>query len=777
MSEIIKKISAKHADYINKINKIDLTDASDEDFSKISEELRKDAFDAFSNNSQLKINHIEEFVVQTFSLVKEATRRKMNIIIHDEQLWAALVLNDCDLAEMATGEGKTLAAVFSACLNALTGKSVHILTFNDYLAKRDAFMMKPIYNMLGFTVGFLCEGQTIEERKVAYQSDITYMTAKECGFDYLREFIAKSKDELIMPEFHYAIIDEADSILIDEARIPLVIAASMVAVHSIDLFEIAKIVEKLNPTDDYETDDNENNIYLTENGIEEVEALLGIDNLYDEENLNIIVCVNHALHAKELVKKDIDYIVRNGAIELVDEFTGRVAKKRHWPHGLHEAVEAKEGILPSKKGQILGQITLQTFIKLYPGISGMTGTAASASEEFYETYNMRVHHIPTHDPMIRDDRHDLIYFKRADKFNAIVEKIRESNLSGRPVLIGTASVEESEELAARLENLDLKCNVLNAKNDEMEASLIAAAGEFRAITVSTNMAGRGIDIKLGGTLEKTRDEVVLAGGLLVIGTNRHESLRIDNQLRGRAGRQGDPGKSQFYISLEDDIFVRYNLKDLVPPKHWINQDSMPITDEYIIKEAHRLQRIVEGQHFDIRTSLSKYTVMLQEQSDYIRKMRLKVLLGNADESVYFKNEVPDRYSELVKEYGRIFVSKIEKEIILRVINQCWTDYLDNMAYIKDSIHILKMSGKDPLFEYNRILFDSFYELKTNIHDQIVYLFETIPVDKDGVDLDEQGFPMPTSTWTYIVSNSAEQLSLFPFLDSLAKIGKQRFFEK
>ncbi len=776
MAEIISKISTEFKDLIKKINQIDLSEVSDEELLNFSVELRKDAKEAYLQDSSIQIHRIEEFVTQSFALVKEAALRKLGLHVFDEQLWAALVLNEGAMVEMATGEGKTLVAVFSAFLNSLTEQGVHILTFNDYLAKRDARIMGPIYDMLGTRVGFLQEGQTFAERKSAYACHVTYMTAKECGFDYLKEFLVETKEDLLLPVFHYAIIDEADSILIDEARIPLVIAATTQTTHTVDLFEIARMVEELNVKEDYEIDEYENNIYLTEDGIGIVERLLGIANLYDESNLDLIVCVNHALHAKELVKRDVDYIVRNNAIELVDEFTGRVAQKRHWPHGLHEAIESKEGLTPSKKGQILGQITLQTFIKLYPRIAGMTGTAASAAAEFDETYNLRVHHIPTHAPMIRIDRPDLIFTHREAKFNAIVNRIKEAHEEGRPVLIGTASVEESEELQSMLMEQQLTCQVLNAKNDEMEAATIAKAGEYDAITVSTNMAGRGIDIKLGGIDEKSRDLVVEVGGLLVIGTNRHESLRIDNQLRGRAGRQGDPGESQFIISIEDELFVKYNFKDLIPSKFFSDPSPDPITEDRVHKEAHRLQRIVEGQHFDIRSALSKYTVMLQEQSQYIRTMRHRILLEDPDESIYFQNEFPDRYDMLGKKYGKPFINKIERQIILRVINQCWADYLDNMSYVKDSIHILKMSGKDPLFEYNRVLFDSFYELKTNIHEQILSLLETIPIDENGIDLDAHGFPKPTSTWTYIVSNTAEQLNLFPFLESLMKISRHRKFE-
>ncbi|MHB1485159.1 MAG: preprotein translocase subunit SecA [Saccharofermentanales bacterium] len=776
MSEIVTKINADFENQIKKINNIDLSDATDQELTDFALDLRKDAKSACLSDPSFKINEIDEFIVQAFALVKEAALRKLGLKAYDEQLWAALVLNKGALVEMATGEGKTLAAVFPAFLNSLTGKGVHVLTFNDYLAKRDAKTMKPVYNLLGTDVDYLYEGQPFKDRKKAYNSDITYMTAKECGFDYLKDFLVDTKDELLLPELNYAIIDEADSILIDEARIPLVIAATTTLSHTVDLTDIENVVRKLIIGSDYMIDEYENNIYLTEDGIESVERLLGIENLYDENNLDTIVCINHALHAKELLKRDVDYIVRNDTIELVDEFTGRIALKRHWPHGLHEAIEVKEGLAPSKKGQILSQITLQDFIRLYKRLAGMTGTATSAAPEFMETYNLAVHRIPTHAPMIRNDKDDLLYTHREAKVKAIIKKIQEAYRIGRPVLIGTVSVEESEELAEMLKILDLPCQILNAKNDEMEAMLIAAAGKPYTLTVSTNMAGRGIDIRLGGIDEKDRNEVVDAGGLLVIGTNRHESLRIDNQLRGRAGRQGDPGESQFFISIEDDLFIKYNFKELLPAKAIPVLSDSPITDDRIIRESLRLQRIVEGQHFDMRSALSKYTVMLQEQSEYIRNMRYRFLTQDFSLPIYFKDEAAERYFDLCKTYGTEFVHKIERKIVLRVINQCWADYLENMSFVKDSIHILKMSGKDPLLEYNRILFDSFYDLKTNIHDQIISLLQTIPVDENGIDLESQGFPKPASTWTYISSNSAEQTSLFPFLESLSKITKKHFFE-
>jgi preprotein translocase subunit SecA len=413
---------------------------------------------------------------------------------------------------------------------------------------------------------------------------------------------------------------------------------------------------------------------------------------------------------------------------------------------------------------------------MYPRLAGMTGTATAAAKEFYNTYSLLVHVIPTHNKMIREDHTDIIFTNRKSKIDAIINEVIQASRIGRPVLLGTASVEESEEISALIEENGLKCEVLNAKNDEMEAHLISLAGCSNAVTVSTNMAGRGIDIKLGGENPSDKAKVVSVGGLLVIGTNRHESSRVDKQLRGRSGRQGDPGDSKFFISIEDELFIKYNFNDLISTRILEESESVIVTDTKILRESNRLQRIVEGLHYDIRDSLSKYTVMLQEQGEYIRRMRLKILHSKSDESLFFQSQFPDRYGRYCHKYSPSLVNDAEKQLCLRVINQSWADYLDNMSYVKDSIHILKMSGMDPLFEYNKVLFESFNELKSNIKDQISELLETIEIDENGVNLDQIGLPKPGSTWTYIVSNTADQLNLFPFLESLTKIAKKRWFE-
>lgn len=775
MYETIHKISPEFKSIINDVNSINLSDMTDQELRAKADALRSVKHEYASVAGRIP-KFEPAFIIEAFALTKEAVYRSLGLQAYDEQLWAGLVLSSGGVAEMATGEGKTIAAAFPAFLNCIAGFHTDVYTFNDYLARRDTLWLRPVYDMLGISSAYLQEGQPFPERKAAYSCNVTYMTARECGFDYLREFTAESKDELFSHVFEYAIVDEADSILIDEARIPLVIAESTDALQSVGLSKIAGLAKILKNGRDYAVDDYESNVYLTEEGIEYAEKYLGVDNLYSENTMDMVVALNNALYAEELLKKDVDYIVRDEKIHLVDEFTGRVAQKRHWPHGLHEAIEAKEGLKASKKGRILSQITLQNFMRLYPRLCGMTGTAVPAAEEFDNTYNLKVHVIPTHHLMIRKDNQDLLYSSRGSKTDAVVSSIRNAHSKGRPVLIGTGSVEESEELYSRLLDEGISCNVLNAKNDEMEAQLIAMAGDSRSVTVSTNMAGRGIDIKLGGKTEKNRNFVIDCGGLLVIGTNRHESLRVDNQLRGRSGRQGDPGESQFFISIEDEIFSKYNFTELIPAKILARFDHELIDDEKVLREASRLQRIVQGLHFDIRTSLSKYTVMLQEQSNYIRIRRNRIL--NSDESVspYMEKLYPAKFKTLCSKFGRNLVCSSEKLLCLRVVNNAWAEYLDNMDYVKDSIHIMKMSGKDPLFEYNKILFDSFIELKENISTEISDLLETAVINENGIDMDSLGFSKPSSTWTYIVSNTNEQLQLFPFLDALAKIAKKNFNE-
>lgn len=730
------------------INQVNLENLEDSRLKELSRELKRQALGGRSP---------EELMVNAFALSREASRRVLGMRPFDVQMMAGISLHYGTLVEMQTGEGKTLAAVAPAYLNALYGKGVHVLTFNDYLAKRDAGWMGPVYEFLGLTTAHVTEGMGTAERKKAYAADITYLTAKESGFDYLRSFLCGSREELVQRPYNYAIIDEADSILIDEARIPLVIAGRTERPHGSDPVRMAGIVGNMESEVDYSVDEYERNVFLTEKGAGIIEGLFACGNLYDEKNLSLLVDVGNALHARVLLKRDIDYIVRNGKVELVDEFTGRVAEKRQWPHGLQEAIEAKEGIFNDSKGQIIASITLQNFIRLYPRVCGMTGTARTGSAEFLEFYGLNVVVIPTNKDCIRVDHPDILFTHLEAKLDALVSEIAEVNATGRPVLIGTRSVEESELLAGRLRTLGINCNVLNAKNDEEEAHIVAGAGSYKAVTVSTNMAGRGTDIKLGGEHEDDRDRIVGLGGLYVIGTNKHESRRIDNQLRGRAGRQGDPGSTRFFISLEDDLMKQYRLKELIPGPLYPEDQSEPLENKVIRKEMERAQRIIEGQNFEIRRTLGKYSVIMERQRQMIYNLRRDVLCGMVPGLM--QSVLPERYSMLLPTAGEGGLAKAERQASLHHIWACWADYLDFMSYTRESIHLVNMAGKIPISEYNKIAIDSFNKLKESIRDEIIATLAHAEITADGINMEKEGLKAPSSTWTYLVDDSPEQLGM------------------
>lgn len=737
-----------YMNWLECINEHKMEQKSDTELKQVSFELIKQA------RSGTAVN---ELLVKAYALVREAAYRVMNMRHFDVQIIAAIAMHDGGLVEMQTGEGKTLAAVLPVYLNALSGKGVHVLTFNDYLARRDAQWMGPIYEFLGLTVGYICEGMTANERRKAYNADITYLTAKEAGFDYIKSFLCLRKEDMVQRPFNFAVIDEADSILIDEARIPLVIAGDS-GIKESRAEMMVEIVRSLEPLMHYETDEYERSVYLTDKGLNRVEELLKCGNLYDDKNLSLLVDVNNALHAEVLLKRDIDYIVRNGKIELVDEFTGRIADKRHWPYGLHEAIEAKEGIRSEAKGSIIASITLQNFIRLYPKLCGMTGTAQSAADEFHEFYGLRVVVIPTNKPCIRRDLPDLVFTHKEAKYKALVDEIISVHKTGRPILVGTCSVEESEQLAEKLRLSGIDCQVLNAKNDELEAGVIARAGDLGAVTVSTNMAGRGTDIKLGGEYEKDRGKVVALGGLYVIGTNRYESVRIDNQLRGRAGRQGDPGTSRFFISLEDDLMKKYNLKELIPPAVYPKNQEEPVANPAIGKQIINAQRIIQGQNFDIRRTLNKYSVIIERQRQYIHKLRKDILLGVAVPCL-MPLKLKDRYVGLLPIVGEEALRKAEKQVTLYYLNKCWADYLDYVSYVRESIHLVNMAGKVPVHEFNETVVIAFRNLVKEIEEEIVSTMSRAEITKDGIDMEKEGLRAPTSTWTYLVNDSPEQIGI------------------
>lgn len=697
----------------------------------------------FKNRAQSG-ESLELLQIDAFALVRETVYRVLHLQPFDEQMIGGIALFRNRLAEMQTGEGKTLTAIFPAYINALPGHGVHILTFNDYLARRDAQWMGPVFEFLGLQVNYIQEGMTIEERQKAYAADITYLTAKESGFDFLRDSMCYLSDTMVHRPFNYAIIDEADSILIDEARTPLVIAGA--AEPSIyDTKRVSDFTASFKEMADYEFDEYERNILLTDNGIQKIESEFLCGNLYDEGNHDLLSKVHHALHAHFLLKKNRDYIVRNGAIELVDEFTGRVADRRKWPDGLQEAVEVKEGCMVGAKGKILNTLTLQHFLQLYPHFCGMTATAQAAEEEFREFYNLHITVIPPHMSCIRKDKSDHLFRTRKEKVAAIIEEIQSVHSTGQPVLIGTQSIEESELFAHTLLKNNVQCSVLNAKNDEHEARIIAEAGAIGAVTISTNMAGRGTDIRLGGSNQEQRESVSALGGLYVIGTNRFESRRIDNQLRGRAGRQGDPGSSCFFISLEDDLFIKYKLGELLPD----STDNLKSPE--ITREIDRIQRIIEGQNLEIKNDLCKYTAILEQQRQIFFEKRDAFLY---DEPIldFLERHLKEKLEEFRKVLNHEELTRICRLTSILTIDNCWSSYLMAIEDLKDSIHLRRIGGQNPLFEFRKISIELFGVLLENFDSSIIAAFNELTIKDGQVDYDSSGLKMPSATWTYLVND-------------------------
>ena len=695
---------------------------------------------------------LDELLVEVFAVVRETAGRVLGMRPFDVQMMAGAALHRGKLVEMQTGEGKTLAAVLPACLNGLTGRGVHILTFNDYLARRDAAWMEPVYQFLGLTVAAVQSGMSVPARRAAYAADVTYATAKEAGFDFLRMHLCREPDALVHRPFHFALVDEADSILIDEARVPLVIAGQRPTSQT-SLYRIAEVISTLEKMTDWETDENERNVLLTERGFDRVEAALACNDLHDADNYLLLTEVNQALHARLLLRRDVDYIVRDERIELVDEFTGRVVDDRRWPDGLQAALEAKEGLPIRPGGQILGSISVQHFLGHYPRLSGMTATAQSAAEELEDLYGLKVVPIPPNRPCARDDLPDIVFTHRAAKYQALIAEIGGAHERGRPVLVGTSSVAESETLAGMLKDAGVACKVLNAKNDEAEAEIIAQAGAMGAVTISTNMAGRGTDIKLGGAAEEKREQVVRLGGLYVIGTNRHESRRIDDQLRGRAGRQGDPGTSRFFISLEDDLMVRFGIDTLIPPKFRPPPQNAPIDHRVIRREIERLQRIVEGQNYEIRKTLWRYSSWVEKQRKTLHEWRMAVLTDSAPLEACAAL-VPECYAAVRDQFGAAVAQQAERVLTLHYIDQCWMEHLAFVAHLREGIHLVSLGGKDPLHEFCKQIAEAFRTVHETIEHRTAETFATVEITQDGIDLDKAGLRGPSSTWTYLVNDQA-----------------------
>jgi preprotein translocase subunit SecA len=670
-----------------------------------------------------------------FAAVREAARRTLGLRPFDVQIVAGLAMADETIVEMQTGEGKTLAAVAPAVWHALSGKGVHVLTFNDYLARRDAEWMRPIYDLLGVTVAFVGQDMPPEARRQAYSADVTYVTAKEAGFDHLRDSLAYSTNDVVHKAFHCAIVDEADSLLIDEARSPLVIAGLVrsgpkTSADGLDgdrPTTLATLVAEMTPGIDFDTDEYGRDVELTDAGIDRAERVLACGRLHDPENYALLTELNCALHARVLLRRDVDYIVRGGRIEIVDEFTGRVVQDRHWPDGLQAALEAKEAVAAHPGGRILGTMTLQHFLRGYPHLCGMTGTARDAAEELFEFYGLKSTVIPSNRPTVRADQPDVVFTHREAKERAVVEEVGRAYASGRPVLVGTLTVEESEGLAAKIRERGIDCAVLNAKNDAEEAAIIAGAGRPHAVTISTNMAGRGTDIRLGGRNEEERAAVVATGGLYVIGTNRHESRRVDQQLRGRAGRQGDPGESRFFVSLEDQLLVRYGIGELIPRRFWPAPSEQPIESPVVRREIARAQRVVEGQNLEIRRTLWEYTSLLETERRDIMQWRETVL-----------ND-PD-------------IAPAVRAVTLYCIDRGWRDHLAFAADLREGIHLVSLSGADPLTRYTTDVVSACSEMKQEIDRRISDARDRVRTITGGFAIDGEPIIRPASTWTYLIND-------------------------
>ena len=650
--------------------------------------------------------------VDVMTAAAVAASRVLGQEMFDVQLRGSIALTENRIIEMQTGEGKTLAAVPAAVWYAKAGKGVHVMTVNDYLARRDANWMRGIYEYFGLSVGYIQREMTTVERKQAYACDVTYATANEVGFDCLRDQLAWHAEEQVHRPFAAALIDEADSILIDEARIPLVIAGGDSATESLP-YRVDRVTRRFRRGVHFTVDEHGRNVALTDLGAKEAEQALGCDNLYEPENINVLCAVQDSLQAHALLRRDVDYLVKDGAIASVDEFKGRVIQDRRWPAGLHSAIEAKEGVALKKQGQVLGSITLQNLVALYPQVCGMTGTAATQAREFKDIYGLEVEVIPTNRPVIRVDHPDKMFANKQEKEEAVIDEIFATHASGRPVLVGTCSVEESERLSRRLREAGIPHHVLNARNEEEEAAIVARAGQLGAVTISTNMAGRGTDIQLGAGVSEL-------GGLYVIGTNRHESRRIDHQLRGRAGRQGDPGSSCFFISMEDDLMQRY-----------AGEGALQTRD------PEAIQRVAEGQNLAIRQFLNKYEGVMEAQRQLVQGWRQQILLGNRCEELAadalsagpsfgnFPEDEPDDEPEDEPEVDSDAGSEIsvyapdepmtetERLVRLTTIDDLWSDYLAEIADYRAGIHLVSWS-RDPLHEYLVTVDQSFTRLKRKI---------------------------------------------------------------
>jgi preprotein translocase subunit SecA len=685
---------------------------------------------------------------------REAARRALGERPFDVQLLGTLAMLSGQVAEMATGEGKTLSGALAAAGYVRRGHQVQVMAVNDYLARRDAEWMRPVYDLLGVTVSWIGQASTPDERRRGYAAEVCYAPVSEIGFDVLRDRLAAAVADLVTTEPSVLLIDEADSVLVDEALIPLVLAGS--AGDAEAGRHMAEIASRLLPRLHYETDDERRNVFLTEAGARIAERALGGINLYAANQLDTLTRLNVALHAQVLLQRDVDYIVRQGRIQLVSPSRGRVARLQRWPDGLHAAVEAKEGLQPTERGEILDSITTQSLVRRYPVVCGMTGTAVAVGEQLREFYGLEVAVIPPNRPCIRQDEPDRLYAAVADKEEAVVREVTTAHARGRPVLLGTLDVAESERLAGRLAEAGLPCVVLNAKNDAQEAAIVAEAGARAAITVSTQMAGRGTDIRLGGT-GGDPDEIAALGGLLVIGVGRHTSSRLDHQLRGRSGRQGDPGGSVFFVSMADELIISC-VPDAAPPSQ--------VTDDGQVMDAKahwtvgHAQRVAEGVHLQIHRDTWRYNVLLEDQRQAVLQQRDQVLRTDAALRA-LAGSCPERVAELRETVPEEVLTEAARQISLAHLDRSWSEYLAQAADLREGIHLRSLGrgagpfggSLNPLDEFNRELTGLFSGFSREVSEAIEQTFRTAPITASGADLSGAGLKRPSTTWTYVVQDN------------------------
>ena len=876
---------------VKKINELE------PDMQKLSDKELRGKTDEFKGRLE-KGETLDELLPEAFAVMREAAKRVLGMRHFDVQLIGGIILHQGRIAEMKTGEGKTLVATLPVYLNALTGKGVHVITVNDYLAKRDSEWMGKVYKFLGLTVGLAIAGMNPQEKQKAYACDVTYGTNNEFGFDYLRDNMVIYKEQLVQRKLNYAIVDEIDSILIDEARTPLIISGR--GAQSSDLYKkadnfvrklSAKVIVEEDVKDFEQAEDNEKYDYivdlkaksasLTQKGIKKAEEEFGLENFNDIENSELVHNVNQALRAHGIMKKDIDYIVKDGEVLIVDEFTGRIMYGRRYNNGLHQAIEAKEHVKIADESKTLATITFQNYFRMYDKLSGMTGTAMTEEDEFEEIYKLDVVEIPTNKPMIRKDNPDIIYKNENAKFRAVIEDIKESHKKGQPVLVGTVSIEKSEKLSKMLDKEGIKHEVLNAKSHEKEAAIVAQAGKFGAVTIATNMAGRGTDIMLGGNSEflakqemkrlrytpeqieqstafnetdnqdildarkkykeleekfdkeikEEKEKVLAVGGLKIIGTERHESRRIDNQLRGRSGRQGDPGESRFYIGLDDDLMKIFGGDMITRVYNTLGADeNMPIQAKMISKAVENAQKKVEGRNFTIRKNVLQYDDVMNTQREIIYKQRREVLDGeNLKESIgkivdnvvtetvnayvteegvnkealtqelattFGINDVKaledekvdsnrviaeveekahNKYEEKEKDFGEKTLRELERVVMLKIVDERWMDHIDAMDELKDGIGLRAYGQKDPVVQYRIEGFDMFDQMIADIQLNVVKILmnarkrEGAPSRQESVKITGEGFE--DETISLKGSAPAGEKNRTPIVNTEPKIGR------